>query len=102
MATKENLADPLDSADYGRGLLMFLFVSHLYHCYARDAMIEHLSLHYRMADKYEQWFKSVDTDGSGSLAYSELYDFLTSQRGYTDKQVEVSVITSIIYHLVLP
>ena len=70
---------------------MFLCVSHLYHCYAKDAMIENLSLHYRMADKYEQWFKSVDTDGSGSLAYSELYDFLTSQRGYTDKQVEVSV-----------
>ena len=74
---------------------MFLCVSHLYHCYARAAMIDNLSHYYRMADKYEQWFKSVDTDGSGSLAYSELYDFLTSQRGYTDKQVEVSVLTSI-------
>jgi len=41
-----------------------------------------------MADKYEQWFKAVDTDGSGTLAYSELNDFLTTQRGYTDKQVE--------------
>ena len=40
-------------------------------------------------DRYEQWFKAVDTDGSGSLTYSELYDFLTQQRGYTDKQVEV-------------
>jgi len=41
-------------------------------------------------DKYEDWFKTVDTDGSGSLTYSELYDFLTQQRGYTDQQVEVS------------
>lgn len=40
-------------------------------------------------EKYEQWFKAVDTDGSGSLAYSELNDFLTQQRGYSDKQVEV-------------
>lgn len=47
-----------------------------------------------MADKYEQWFKAVDTDGSGTLAYSELNDFLTTQRGYTDKQVEVSVTLS--------
>jgi len=39
-------------------------------------------------EKYEQWFKAVDTDGSGSLAYSELNDFLTQQRGYSDKQVE--------------
>ena len=39
IATKENLADPLEGADYGQGLLMCLYVSHLYHCYGRDAMI---------------------------------------------------------------
>lgn len=40
--------------------------------------------------QYKEWFQHVDKDGSGSLTYSELYDFLTEQRGYTQEQVEVS------------
>ncbi|XP_067940991.1 uncharacterized protein [Watersipora subatra] len=39
-------------------------------------------------EQMEEWFKAVDTDGSGSLAYSELSDFLVDNRGYTAAQVE--------------
>lgn len=50
----------------------------------------YLTLEFIMSEEqYKNWFNHVDADGSGALAYSELYDFLTSQRGYTESQVQV-------------
>lgn len=38
--------------------------------------------------KYEQFFRQVDTDGSGSLSYNELAVFLKKNCGYSDEQIK--------------
>lgn len=39
-----------------------------------------------MSNKYEQFFRQADTDGSGSLSYDELAAIL-KKNGYSDEQI---------------